>query len=420
MIFGLGEWIMKVLIIFGMAVIGGLCLVSLAFAEKDLIYGTVYTYDDDELEGFIRWDKNEASWGDVLDGNKDLKRRGRKDRSRDRYRDRDAREVKIFGITVYSDDYNWRWSGEAESGILMGHIETLIPDGDNEVILELKSGESVELHGGSGDIGSDNREILVDTEDEGIVELDWDDIDRIDFRQAPGRETQFGQRLYGTLVSRDGDEYTGFVCWDMDEIFDTDILDGHDKKRKRKIKFGKMESIERRSSSSALVTLKDGKKMRLSGTNDVDDSNRGILIMDKDLGRIEVSWDEFDYLEFKDPPEGPKYDSYDGGRLITGTVVTEDGDEFSGTIRWDDDEEYTWELLDGEINDIEFSIEFGNIESIEKSSRRGSLVVLRDGRKFRLRDSNDIDDDNKGIFVETDSGTELIEWDDFESVKFSH
>jgi hypothetical protein len=39
---------------------------------------------------------------------------------------------------------------------------------------------------------------------------------------------------------------------------------------------------------------------------------------------------------------------------------------------------------------------------------------------FELRGSNDVDEDNKGVFVETDEGDlEELDWDDFEKVEFS-
>ena len=37
-----------------------------------------------------------------------------------------------------------------------------------------------------------------------------------------------------------GDEFTGWVCWDVDEMFEEDILDGKEKRRSRKIEFGKI------------------------------------------------------------------------------------------------------------------------------------------------------------------------------------
>ena len=104
-----------------------------------------------------------------------------------------------------------------------------------------------------------------------------------------------------------------------------------------------------------------------------------------------------------------------------GTVYDEDGDEYTGYILWDNDEEYTWEVLDGDYRGVSFDITFANIKSIEKLSRRTSRVTLWDGRQFKLRDSNDVDDDNNGIFVTSTPEGEpetSLDWDEFERVEF--
>jgi hypothetical protein len=391
---------------------------SQALAETNQLYGKIYTKDDEIFEGFIRWDKNEASWDDVLDGNKELDRSHRK-----RYIDSDRRRksrVKVFGITISEDnDGYYIFGDEAQSGIRMGHISKIIPESDNRVTLMLKSGEEVELTNGSTDIGSDIRELLIEDKGEGIVDLIWDDIDRVEFEAAPATSSEFGKRLYGTVTTRRGDSYTGFICWDVDETFDTDIIDGKERSRNRKIEFSRIKSIERRTSESSIVTLKDGKEMRLEGTNDIDSGNRGIAVSDPELGRLTISWDEFDILELKDPPPGPAYSSFDGGKKLQGTVYTESGEKFTGTIKWDDDEEYTWELLNGSYDDIDFAIEMGKIKSIEKISSRGSRVTLKDGRSFKLRDSNDVDDGNKGIIIKTTNDEVEVDWEDFNKIEFS-
>lgn len=396
-----------------------LMVCGMAYGDNGQLYGKIYTDDKEVFEGFIRWDKNEGSWHDVLDGTKELDR----ERGKRYYRDRNRRSksISIFGLTVY-DENNGRFfmTGSAESGMFMGHIKTLIPDGDNEVILVLKSGKEVLLEGGSTDIGNDIREILIKDIKEGELELYWSDIDKIEFMPAPSGREGFGKRLYGTVMTRRGDKFTGFISWDVDEIFEGDILDGREASRKRKIEFGKIEKIERRSSNSSVVTLKGGSEMRLSDSNDIDSGNRGICIFDKNLGRITVDWDEFDAVIFTDAPAEPKYDHFDGGRELRGTVYTEGGETYTGRIKWDDDEEYTWEFLDGKYNDIDLDIEFGNIKSIERKSRSSSVVTLKDGREFRLRDSNDIDDDNKGIFIfeGNDKNDIMVDWYDFEKIIF--
>ncbi len=153
------------------------------------------------------------------------------------------------------------------------------------------------------------------------------------------------------------------------------------------------------------------------------DRNRGIVVSDIKLGRVIVQWDEFESLEIKRPSGADyiSYDDFDGGSRMFGTVYDEDGEEYTGKIRWDNDEEYGWEILDGDYRGVEFDIAFENIKSIEKLSRRSSRVTLWDNRKFKLRDSNDVDNDNNGIFVSTESDPddeEVIDWEDFDRIEF--
>ena len=410
-------------------IVSVVCAALILFALSALadntgrIYGVITTVDGDDFEGLIRWDKNEGSWVDLLNGNKEIPKkylRKSKSSSRKKYSDREG-SIKILGMEIGRiGSTGWDWAKSAQSGIRFGHIKSMEIIDDNHVLLITQSGLEVELGEGSTDIGTDIREIVIEDKNEGEIELVWDDIETIEFMAArTDEESNYGKRLYGQLETRRGEQFTGFVCWDVDELFESDILDGEEKRRKRKISFGKIAAIERYSSSGATVIMKDGDEMLLRGTNDVNDENRGITICDHNLGQVVVDWDEFERIEFMPAPKQIKYSDFDGGKLLKGTVYTEDGEEYTGTIRWDNDEEYTWEILDGNSRDVEFDIEFGKIKEIQKRSYRSSTVTLWDGRSFRLSGSNDVDDDNKGIFVMTDDGDEVeVEWDEFDKVVF--
>lgn len=406
----------------GLIVISAAIVVSAASPamadSSGRIYGKLTTVDGEIFEGPIRWDLNEGSWVDILNGTKKLSG-CYSSSTRKKYRE-GKKTIKIFGLRIErSEDYYY--GGSALSGIRFGHIKTLAVIDDNAILITLKSGEEVELKSNSTDIGESIRELVIEDKDEGEIEFDWNDIEQIEFMDSDPRfESNFGERLYGTLTTRRDDEFTGWVCWDVDEMFAEDILDGKEKHRNRKIEFGKIASIERYSSSSARVTLKNGDEIVLKGTNDVDDDNRGIIITDVGLGQVVVDWDDFDRLDFKSPPRQVKYDEFDGGRLLKGTVYTEDGEQYTGKICWDADERYTWEILDGEYYGVEFDVDFGYIKEIKRRGSRSAVVTLWDGRSFRLKGTNDVDDDNKGIYVELQDGEEIaIDWDEFDRVEFS-
>ncbi|MEZ4698749.1 MAG: hypothetical protein R2834_00345 [Rhodothermales bacterium] len=389
----------------------GLATTASADDATGRIYGRITTTDGDVYEGLIRWDRNEASWVDVLNGSKVIHRT---DRERER-----GRRIEIFGFTVYEEDGDRTYS--RTSGIRFGNIRSLERIGSDRARLILQTGEEVELINGSTDIGNDVREIIIEDAEAGQIELKWRDLELVELFEAPaGVTSSLGERLFGTVVSRDGLEFTGFVCWDVDEVLTEDILDGNDEDgRRRKIPFGNIERIRRNSSSSALVRLNNGDEFVLRGTNDVNSSNSGILVLDPELGQVELDWDEFEEVIFTTPDAAPDYASFARIAPLSGTVFTRDGDRFEGRLRWDDDESATWEFLDGELSDMQFDIEFGKIRSIERLSSREAEVTLLDGRRFELRGSNDVDSDNDGIFIIDDAGDEVrLSWQDFERVVF--
>jgi hypothetical protein len=374
------------------------------------IHGTITTVDGEVYEGLIRWDKNEASWFDILNGNKKI---------RDGHRVRSRERIRVFGITI-GERMSSGDLGSAQSGLCFGHLQSLEPAGGDAARLVLKSGQTITLEGGSSDIGRGIRGIVIEDAAEGETSLDWDDIERIEFSQgAANLASQFGERLYGTLTTRRGDEFTGWVSWDVDELFTEDILDGAEGRRDRKVRFGKLASIERRSSSSATLVFLTGKEMVLRGTNDVDRGNRGIAIYDPGFGQVTVDWSEFARLDLKTPPAQPAYKDFDGGRPLEGTVFTADGKRHDGTIRWDDDETHTWEILDGDSRGASFDVEFGAIKEIKREGFRAAAVTTWGGRTLRLGGSNDVDGDNRGIYVKSPDGKEVkIDWDEFDRVEF--
>ncbi len=408
--------------------LSAMCLVTFVGAaamadSAGRIYGKITTTDGDQFRGLIRWDRNEAGWVDQLNGQKVIPRENLKSADRERTsRDRRRTRVRIFGIELGDRDFNFEGGDiSAESAIRFGHIRKLIPGRDDDVQLILKSGDTATMTNGSTDFGSDMRELIIEDEKEGETELGWEDIKEVEFLPSPTNATsEFGERMYGTLTTRRGEEFTGFVTWDLDECLANDVIDGEEHGRSRKIKFGKIASIGRYSASGSQITLTGGEEIVLKGTNDVDNSNRGIAISDPALGEVVVDWHEFDKLVLKPAPKSVPYGDFDGGRPLRGTVETEDGDTIRGEIRWDEDETRTWEMLDGNVRDVRYRVEFSMIHKIERDSYRGAIVTLWDGRKIELRGSNDVDDSNKGIsIIQPGKKDVYVEWDNFRSVEFT-
>jgi hypothetical protein len=226
-------------------------LASAVCAEPGRIYGKIHTTFGDVLEGPIRWDKNEVGWDDIIDGSKHLEKRHR-DSKRRKYRG--GKRINIFGVTVYDESDTW-WGSTAQSGIAVGHIKRLVPESDDAAMLELKNGREVFLDNSSTDLGSGMRELVIEAIGEGELELDWRDVDFIEFMDGGEVESNMGTRLYGTVTTRRSGEFTGFISWDVDEALTEDELDGEERRRKRSIEFGNITSIERASSRSAMVCI---------------------------------------------------------------------------------------------------------------------------------------------------------------------
>jgi len=374
------------------------------------IYGTVTTRDGEVYEGLIRWDQNEVGWLDILDGDKVIDRNDSESRP----------EIRILGIRFRIQSGSYR-SDEKASGIRFGHIKSLENTSRNKVLLFLRDGRQMEMRSTSSDIGQSIRSIIVEDRRRGIVDLTWRDIESINFTHTPaGLTSHFGDMLYGTVHTRHEQTFSGYICWDMDESLKEDLLDGEDSdERAREIPFKEITEIERYGNRRARVVLKNGETVVLSGTNDVNRSNRDILVLDPSFGQARVSWEEFERLVLEDPPFVVTYADFPASVPLRGTVITREGESYSGDICWDNDETYTWELLDGSDGNIDYDIEFGFIQRIERNSSRSAVITLHDGRLFELSDSNDVDQDNDGIFITLDDGEIVIlDWYNFERIDF--
>lgn len=388
------------------------------YAESGRIYGKLLTTDNETFEGWIRWDKNEAFWDDLIDGTCEQKPKAETTykKAKRHYRNQErSKSISIFGLRFAEEGSIVSIGGGASCQIAFGNLKSLINDGDGEGTLVLKTGEEV-VFSSSADLGS-VREILLTDIREGDIYFDWEDIERIDFMKETKAPDDGLERLYGRVSTRRAGEFTGWIEWDVDEVFNKDEIDGEeDGGRSRKLTLDRITSIERRSASSASVTLRDGKVMVMRNSNDVNSENRGIVVKSPEFGRVKVMWDDFEKVDFLPVPTTklPQYQDFDGGTRIRGTVTTEDGAEYTGNIAWDDDEQFTWEHLNGEYKGIEMDIPFSAIASIEKSSQRGAIVTVRSGASYLLRGSNDVDEDNKGILITPATGrTEEVDWYDF-------
>jgi len=377
---------------------------------EGFIYGEITTRSGETYKGRLRWNDEEAFWGDFFNSTKEeppfLDDVDRRDRER-------RQPIKIFGITIgvtWDDDWGHQFVAS------FGDVERIEIERGERATVVMKSGSKWEVDGGSNDLGGT---IFVWDQSLGEVELDWDGLRTIRFLPTPADLEVDVERLHGT-VKTDVGEFRGFIQWDQEECLSTDKLDGETRDGKLSIEMGRIRSIARRGFSSSEVTLQDGREYVLDGTNDVDDDNRGIFVDDPRYGRVLISWDAFERVDFDRAGSGPPYGEFDGGRELQGRVTTIDDKSYRGRIVFDLDEAETWEHLNGEYRDVEYSIPFKLIRSVRPKSRDSSEVTLKSGEKLVLEDTADVSEDNGGILIYEDRGSRpvYVEWRDVDVVDF--
>lgn len=382
---------------------------------QGFLYGKVTTRDGMAYQGRLRWGKEEAFWGDLFNSVK-RDRPFEKDVPRE-YRHR-RKPIEIFGVDIGI-------SIEADADRLFvarfGDIARIDVERGAAATVTMKSGSRIRVRGGSNDLGND-LEISVWDAGAGQVDLEWKAIRAIEFGPAPPGLSVPEQRLHGTVRS-EGGQFSGFVQWDQDECLSDDKLDGENRDGKVALEMGNLRSIEKRSRRSSRVQLADGREMDLSGTNDVDDDNRGVYVEDGRFGRVLVPWGAFERLDFSPAPAprstGPGYREYRHGRPLEGRVLARDGKTYAGRLVFDLDESETWEMLNGTSKGVEYSIPFALVAAIAPTGRDASRVRLTSGAELLLDGSTDVDRDNAGVLIyPADGKAQYLPWERVKRIDF--
>lgn len=382
------------------------------YDNKGFLYGRVKTESGTTYEGRLRWNGDEeAFWGDLFNGEKEnLPYADEIPRSE---RQRGENEISIFGIKIGLRNVSWDDDGRV-TVVRFGDVQKIKVGRGDDAVLTMKDGFELEVDGGSNDLGDT---VYVWDRKLGEVDLKWSRIDTIEFMQAPADDKVDVFRLHGKVATSSG-TFQGFIQWDQQECLSTDKLDGEGPDGDMAMEMGEIASIERDSHRASRVTLRNGREVVLSGTNDVDDDNRGIYVEDPRFGRVLVQWEAFERVDFSEPgSSGPTYAELEEGGPIYGTVTGRDGAKHTGEIVYDLDETQRWEMLNGTSDHVEYTIPFALVQSIEPGRGR-SDVTLASGEKLRLEDATDVDDSNAGVLVLSGDKKTYVAWDDVERIDF--
>jgi hypothetical protein len=152
---------------------------------SDRLYGYVVTKGGNQLQGYLRWDGCKASWSDVLPAT--------------------------------------RPGGSALAGVGFGNVERLEPMGARNLELTLKPGQVVRLNAVAQQGRAALSPMTVET-DGRVVEVAMRDLESVDFLPEPLDRAPSAERLHGTLITRSGLGFTGYIAWDLNEWDDSGVL----------------------------------------------------------------------------------------------------------------------------------------------------------------------------------------------------
>ena len=387
--------------------------------NQGFLYGRVTSDDGATYEGRLRFGGDEeAFWGDYFNGAK-------KGNPWAVHVERESAPVEIFGFAIGDRDTSVDRQFMARFGDIAridapvtGRFFQLDFLRGRELRVTLKSGTVVHLDRFAADDFADG--VRVWDVRRGVVDLEEWQIRSIEFLPA-GRIDAAPGRLHGTVHTAHGD-FTGSLQWDRKESVGSDVLVGRTAGREERLRFDMIRSIERRSRNSSLVTLLDGRELALFGSREgpeVAHGHRGIYVDDRRYGRVLVSWDAFERIDFSTGGSGPAYSDFPRGRPLTGSVTTRTGRRLTGRVVYDLDESETTETLDAPRRGIDYNIPFGLIASVTLKPAAAS-VTFHSGEELQVERSGDLGEGNAGMlmFGNGRERPEYVQWSDVQKIDF--
>jgi len=384
--------------------------------NQGFLYGRITTDDGATSEGRLRWGGNEeAFWGDYFNGFKN-ENPWVAHVAPAKLKESDPIELFGFEIARRERQIDVDRPFMARFGDI-ARIEAQFRD----IRVTLKSGTVFHLDRFSADDLADGLRVWDGSR--GAVDLDEGQIRIIEFLPIP-RPSVVPERLHGKVHTRHG-TFNGFIQWNRTVCVGTDEFKGHTVDGALSLRFDTIRSIARNPDDSTRVTLIDGREIVLPDSREVDHGKRGIYVDDRRYGRVLISRDAFERVDFSPDGSGPAYDDFPPGHPLTGSVTTHAGRRLSGRLVYDLDESETTETLDAPSQGIDYTLPFGLIASIvlpgrEEHATRHARVTLHSGEELQLERAGDLGDGNAGmlIFVDGREQPEYLPWADVGQVDF--
>jgi len=401
--------------------IAGLFIVENSFAQEQersmYMYGKVRTAEN-TYQGYIRWGSEEVFWFDYFNAaklNNNYRQNIRIERGG---KNTSWFDIKDWGISSIWE--NKRSDVTHEFSCQFGNIKTMKMIGPTKVRIGLKNGKNLDV--GGSNYNDLNTTIHVIDEEIGKVKIKWHRIISIDFGQGDKSTGEtFGKSVYGKVNTYRKGSFTGYIQWDHDERVSNDLLDGDNRDGDVSIAFGKIAKIEKRG-NGCNVLLNSGRDFYLTGSNDVDAGNRGVIVFVDGVGEVDIPWSSFVSAEFGvSQPKEVRFSDFKSPKGIEGSVYLHDDTKLTGKIVYDIDEVWEFETLEAEDDKISYRIPFEFIKKVEPKNYDYSLVTLKNEEKLLLGGLRDVSDSNDGLLVFSGNGEKpkYVSWEKISEIVFN-
>ena len=169
-----------------------------------------------------------------------------------------------------------------EQDVPLGEVRRLERSRRGGSDLTLTDGRTMNLTG-TNDVDSGNRGAVVEVAGLGRVLVPWDRFTAADFGLAAAEAPAYADftvptPLNATVATTDGRALTGRLVYDLDEAFTNDLLHGDLDECTYQIPFARIASIAPAAPGACEVTLRDGRRLALSGDEDTGEGHAGLLV----------------------------------------------------------------------------------------------------------------------------------------------
>lgn len=412
-----------------------LMLLLLSFAghteANEYIHGTVKLKSGDSYTGILRWDDDEETfWSDHFNGEKSEipQYKSLPDDVKEQIEDAqvgpklDLLSFKVTLSSIFAEDIE-----NPDFIVPFAAIAKLTTatdeNGSRGLKIKLHNGDEFESYEGSNDL---NAVVYVKKADLTTNEFNMKQIESITFSQAAESLMGFDQGIYAIIDSNLG-KFKGRIHWDRDERFLKEAIDGSDVLRPNSeelsIPLSDIKSIEKKEKGS-LLSMHNGKKLHLTGTNDVDPDNRGVYIDTPEKGRILLPWEQFNKMTIQETPQNNWQVFHDNIRKpgkLNGHLLLKDGTEISASdIVFNLAQTSSAEMIKCTVKGMDIYMPLFLIKSIEPKSNHHALVTLKSGEQIEMFDSSSFTEENLGLLFTVNSKNQYIQWKKIQKIDFNH